>query len=66
MSPVDRVRKRYRKKDILIMIGYALGIIVCCAIVIGFIWFEIWIWKTYGNMPYNEVPAWVNWFMGRK
>lgn len=34
----------------------------------GVIAFEIWIYVTYGNKPYDEVPPWVWLFMlgGRK
>ena len=37
------------------------GILI--AIVVIWLVFEIYICSTYGNLPPDQVPSWVHWFM---
>lgn len=38
-------------------------VIIGLILVVGAIAFEIYIFKTYANMPASEVPFWVWWFL---
>jgi hypothetical protein len=47
------------KNDILykIMVILGLGLL---AFIIGL---EIYCWVNYGNLPPDQIPSWVHWFM---
>lgn len=49
------------KQDRLIEAILCIITVLLSAGIIGFL---IYIHVKYGNMPYSEVPAWVNWLMG--
>lgn len=66
MNPVNEARKKNRKRQRIQNYITIAGCIVMGVIVAGVLVFYIWIWVKYGNTPYGEVPAWINWFMGRK
>lgn len=66
MNPIEETRKKNRKKQRIQNYATIAGCVVMGAIVAGVLVFYIWIWAKYGNTPYGEVPAWVNWLMGRK
>lgn len=66
MNPIEEARKKNRKKQRIQNYITIAGGVVMAAIVVGILVFYIWIWAKYGNTPYGEVPAWVNWVMGRK
>lgn len=38
-----------------------IGVMIAL-VVIGLL-FEIYLWVTYGNLPPDQVPSWVHWFM---
>lgn len=38
-------------------------IVIVVLAVLGIIAFEIYIWVHYGNMPKEQIPAWVWWWM---
>ena len=50
------------KDKILIFLIYLL-VILFVAFIIFTIGFEIYLWITYGNLPPDEVPSWVHWWM---
>ena len=54
-----RIMRRCDIRDIL-LIGFVVLIFVA---LIGIVSFEIYLWVKYGNMPHDEIPAWVWWFM---
>lgn len=46
-------------KDIIwIIIWSILGIVACICI-----FWSIYAWVKYGNMPISEIPGWALWFM---
>jgi len=58
-----RVRRKNRIQNIVAII---IGIIFIL-VILGFIAFEIYLWVHYGNMPKEQIPAWVWWWMiGRR
>lgn len=54
-----RIIREQRVKHIIII---SIGIILVL-IMLGFGAFEIYLWVHYGNMPKDQIPAWVWWWM---
>lgn len=50
------------KEKVLIFFGW-LMVILFIAFIAFIIWLEIYLWITYGNLPPDEVPSWVHWWM---
>ena len=48
-------------KGISILLKILIGLIIIIAVACIVLW--IWCLKTYGDLPPDEVPSWVHWFM---
>lgn len=54
------------KDTVLKIIGIFFAVL-SVAVILGLIAVEIYIWVTYANVPVEELPAWVIFFMfGRR
>lgn len=59
MENTEKMMRKYDIKFTLFMIlVYLLGLVG-----LAFVGLEIYVWIKYGNMPYDQIPAWVWWFM---
>lgn len=52
-----------KKRNPNIYIEVVLPICLLAAIVLGYIIFSIYLRVTYGNLPPDQVPSWVHWWM---
>ena len=63
----EEIKKNLRRETMRNIILISILVIITLA-VLGLIGFEIYLWVHYGNMPKDQIPAWVWWWMlgGRK
>ena len=53
-------------KEKMNMILLVLIYLIPILLVVFLIAFSIYIWVKYGNLPPDEVPSWVHWWMMRR
>lgn len=53
-------------KDIILKIIGIFFAVLLVAVILGLIALEIYIWVTYANVPVEELPSWVLFFMFKR